>query len=1236
MAGGIDIGGGGSTTLQLGMDASGAVTAGKQFEGAVNSVIATEKSALAQHRRIYADRLGAIRASYRQEVEAAERAMRARERASVSVAEVNQIRARYKEQVEAAQAASRAQIQAAQQAHLAATNGMRPMIAVTDEMTVATRRSGASLNTVRSALQGLLASTLHTAPGVAQVSGAIGTMAMGTTMMVGVLAAIAALAYGWQWLTREAKANKEASKEAIDELQRLRDAQANPHGLPTKSLDVARAEQKELERQLRGAEAGRVITSNQGGTRTVINQAEIADLKKQITVRVSLIQAGTLEESRIKNEAYAKGVELGQRETARLKQENDNRARDHKQMLDSKLQAEQKAFKDLQAIVASGAASWDEQNRLAEIYRSSRDVAADLSRTEAERAEALERMRAAMTAIQASYERVLPIARELAAKNFTKDGLYKPLMGGFITDPGTGPRTGSPTTGNSYTDSIGAGLSSMFDPKQILSGIVTSGFNVFLKGFTNFVSELANGGQAAKQAAEEYKRLRAAVQASVDSIRAQVTGDAVGLDLIRSRTMFGDARNSVKDTFNNRYPESSLSGRMKSSREYQDDVRARDAALKDLDVLEARHTAQIRKEYEDRKRHLGEDLEVRRLMATGQTDAANAMRLQLDQEREKNELIKAGIDEAVIAAVHFAEATKAAADAAEAAAENARKANEEARRSTFDAQRQFRTASLSATTAIEISAIEAALAKQAEQGADQVRLAEDALNVAREQLRVQEQAVAETRRVIETLSRFSASLKLGPQTILSPLSQAAEARRQYDQLLTAARGGDKTAAGQLPEMARALLDAKRTTHASGAGYVAEFEYVQTTIGEITARFGAQLTVEEQMLDELKKQTATMEAQIEQARAAAAAAQAQGEQQIAILRETMRLTLEMEERTGLTALVIAKLEDLRASANETGRAIIDGQLLSLRDSNESLRAATAAQVEAIRAGAPAHTVAILEQIRVLEMTKNEYNARATEEIAQLAGIYGWGSAQVAAAERQRVEFLAKYDQQISAIRDVTLAIQNMETSVAATDALLSKLDEIKVSVDAGARTMIEEQQRSLLESRNALQQATVAQVAAVREGAPAHVVAMLDQVRAIELLKNDYNTKTVQQISDLAGIRGWSSAQVAELEAQRVQYVQKFQEQIDAIRSIPDDFGREIEQPVVVGDDGNGTVTAIQAQTDALRQELEKQRLHLTSIIEGQAAEIRTLQDGFTRVVNSVDALVVSVDDQSRIIQREVA
>ena len=116
------------------------------------------------------------------------------------------------------------------------------------------------------------------------------------------------------------------------------------------------------------------------------------------------------------------------------------------------------------------------------------------------------------------------------------------------------------------------------------------------------------------------------------------------------------------------------------------------------------------------------------------------------------------------------------------------------------------------------------------------------------------QARRDELRVIEQLQAFQRSLNLGPLSTLSPSAQFDEARRIFEETRTSALGGDAEAALRLPQEARAFLNASRAFNASGPGFASDFAAVQAANDAAIDLFGEQLAVNDRILQEAKRQT----------------------------------------------------------------------------------------------------------------------------------------------------------------------------------------------------------------------------------------------------------------------------------------------------------------------------------------------------------------------------------------------
>lgn len=110
--------------------------------------------------------------------------------------------------------------------------------------------------------------------------------------------------------------------------------------------------------------------------------------------------------------------------------------------------------------------------------------------------------------------------------------------------------------------------------------------------------------------------------------------------------------------------------------------------------------------------------------------------------------------------------------------------------------------------------------------------------------------IDELAKTIDGLETFRNSLLLSDTK--SPTAQLAEAKRQYDEILTAAQGGDQGAAGRLPAAAQAFLDASRLVNASGPEFQADFKRVLDETNALIQQFSDAKTIEELQLAVLKE------------------------------------------------------------------------------------------------------------------------------------------------------------------------------------------------------------------------------------------------------------------------------------------------------------------------------------------------------------------------------------------------
>ena len=152
-----------------------------------------------------------------------------------------------------------------------------------------------------------------------------------------------------------------------------------------------------------------------------------------------------------------------------------------------------------------------------------------------------------------------------------------------------------------------------------------------------------------------------------------------------------------------------------------------------------------------------------------------------------------------------------------------------------------------------------------------------------------------TTSLLESLMDFQQSLLFGPTSTLSPTQQLEEARRQFESTRTAALGGDAAAAAELPAVSQRLLDLSRQVNASGAGFVEDFERVQSTVQLVIDQFDVQKEVQEEILVETRIQTIVVQEIRDDARLSR---DEQREAELAILFEFRKAFPPSEDRTGI--------------------------------------------------------------------------------------------------------------------------------------------------------------------------------------------------------------------------------------------------------------------------------------------------------------------------------------------------
>lgn len=101
------------------------------------------------------------------------------------------------------------------------------------------------------------------------------------------------------------------------------------------------------------------------------------------------------------------------------------------------------------------------------------------------------------------------------------------------------------------------------------------------------------------------------------------------------------------------------------------------------------------------------------------------------------------------------------------------------------------------------------------------------------------------------LGKFRSSLYSGPAAAMSPEAAYLAAQAEFARVRGLALGGNEEALGELQSVSQAYLDASKAYFASSTGYFADLEAVRAAVTAAEGIAGAQATLAEQQLDQLK-------------------------------------------------------------------------------------------------------------------------------------------------------------------------------------------------------------------------------------------------------------------------------------------------------------------------------------------------------------------------------------------------
>lgn len=167
--------------------------------------------------------------------------------------------------------------------------------------TRAVTSAGASWKSLREPLTSATRSLLQLNPAVSQVTSVLGSMALGTPLMVGALAGVAALAAAWSSVTAGAKQAAKEQQDAVVSIQGLRDKQRSPIlGDVPHQRELLVQRQQSLTSDLALAQK---MSSLPGPLTQLTMRAIYGDpekIKREIAETTNLIQAAGKEISRLK------------------------------------------------------------------------------------------------------------------------------------------------------------------------------------------------------------------------------------------------------------------------------------------------------------------------------------------------------------------------------------------------------------------------------------------------------------------------------------------------------------------------------------------------------------------------------------------------------------------------------------------------------------------------------------------------------------------------------------------------------------------------------------------------------------------------------------------------------------------------------------------------------------------------------------------------------------------------
>jgi hypothetical protein len=207
--------------------------------------------------------------------------------------------------------------------------------------TVATRGSRAGFGELRESAASLAAQMAGVHPIFGRLTNVIGSFAMGSAMMVGVLAGVAALGWAWQKIMAPINEAKKAAQEALATLNEVRDAKYNNL---TRKLDVGLTEgYSERDRLRKEVEFRSALVAGTGSTGYNLEQLQKAQ-REYAEISARIIETER-ERSRVLREAAQKTAD----EFRKAEEDRARAAKEASAKIIAAAKEEQEALNELMA-----------------------------------------------------------------------------------------------------------------------------------------------------------------------------------------------------------------------------------------------------------------------------------------------------------------------------------------------------------------------------------------------------------------------------------------------------------------------------------------------------------------------------------------------------------------------------------------------------------------------------------------------------------------------------------------------------------------------------------------------------------------------------------------------------------------------------------------------------------------------------------------------------------------------